>query len=146
MEFIPTGLRALEVQGSQFYLRDGLLEVWFAVMADALAADEQPAQWKWRLEDDLRYQATLVFDGLLSACLDGHLAPQSHLDAFVGLCRHVRHELSTGDFAAGPLATRVGSGRWNDGFALRLARVTDAFLWLVSLAQEDGSSVAMVSR
>lgn len=135
MPFDATGVRALELAGSAFYLRDGLMQVWLAVLADTLSDDVRPAAWKWRLEDDIRYQATLVFDGLLVANIDAHLTTPDRLTEFVAICRDVRGRLASDRFEAGPLARRVGSGRWDAGMAPRLVRVTDAVLWLAEQAE-----------
>lgn len=132
--FDATGLRALELAGSTFYLRDGLMQVWLAVLADTLSDDTRPAAWKWRLEDDIRYQATIVFDGLLVANIDAHLTTVSRLREFVAICRDVRRQLDGPRFEAGSLAARVGAGRWDDRMAPRLVRVTDAVLWLAEQA------------
>jgi hypothetical protein len=133
--FNATGLRSLELAGSTFYLRDGLMELWLAVIVDALAGKD--VEWMHRLRDDLRYQATIVFDGLLAARLDAHLITEERLHEFVELCRRVRTELSEGHFALGPLAARLGAERWDTEMAPRLVRVTDAVLWLAD--QADGA-------
>ncbi len=130
--FSATGLRSLELAGSAFYLRDGLMELWLAIIADALRAHDRP--WMRRLRDDLSYQATLVFDGWLAARLDVHLTSPDRLSAFVVLCHDVRAALASGQFAVGPLAASVGADRWDADMAPRLIRVTDAVLWLVDQA------------
>ena len=127
--FNATGLRSLELGGTSFYLRDGLMEVWLAVVADTLAGTDTP--WLQRLRDDLRYQATVVFDGWLAARLDPHLTSAERRRQFTELCHRLRAELDSGQFVKGPLASRVGSGRWNAAMAARLVRVTDAVLWLL---------------
>ena len=128
--------RALELAGHTFYLRDGLLQVWLAVMADALAADAQPAAWKWRLEDDFRYQATLRFDGLLAARLDPHLdgtgdgERDARREAFVTLVRRVRAQVADPSLSLGPLAERLCGDRCRRSVRKRLARIADALLWM----------------
>ena len=125
-------VRALEIGGRAFYLRDGLMEVWLAVIVDKLAEESHPPAWKGRLARDLREQSTLVFDGLVSASLDAHLTTPERLEEFVRICHEVRTALASDDFRAGPTARVLGSGRWNDDMGRRLTRVTDAVLWLAA--------------
>jgi hypothetical protein len=139
--FKPTGLRSLELAGSHFYLRDGLMEVWLALVVDEL--DRVPphdrAPWMARMREDLHYQATIVFDGLLAARLDRHLDDEGKLRWFETLCRKLRSDLDAGAFTPGPFAARVGAGRWDEAMPQRLTRVTDAVLWLTSGSGEPNA-------
>ena len=128
--FNATGLRSLALGGSAFYLRDGLMELWLAVMVDALAGDS--AEWVRRMQRDMREQATIVFDGLLTAELDAHMSSASRVERFVSECRDVRDRLASGTFSPGPLAARIGGARWDSEMPPRLVRVTDAVLWLAA--------------
>ncbi len=144
--FDAVGVRSVELGGRAFFQRDGLMELWFAVLADALAEDERPAAWKWHLEDDLTYQATLIYDGLLVASLDAHLATTDRIDELAALCRGVRGRLAEGDFSPGPLAQRVGRARWRDELGPRLVRVIDAFLWLADQAKAERGAAGRPAR
>lgn len=133
--FHATGLRSLELSGTSFYLRDGLMEIWLALIVDSLG--ETQTDWLRRLRDDLRYQATIVFDGHLAARLDAHLCDPERIHTFVQLCRTVRSGLAGDAFVPGPLAARVGGARWQSDLSPRLLRVTDAVLWLTEQASAE---------
>ncbi len=120
----------MELRGSVFYLRDGLMQLWLALVADAIHMRPDAAPWLTHVEADLRYQATIVFNGLLAARLDGHLETDAHLAQFVDMCEGVRHALNADHFTPGPLAAEVGRDRWTDEMPARLVRVTDAVLWI----------------
>jgi hypothetical protein len=123
------GLRQLELSGRSFYCRDGLLEIWLAVMADELAGAGEP--WLTALRDELALLARVRFDGLMCAELDRHLGTAARVAAFGALCQAVRGRLLDHGFAPGALATEIGGARWSAAMPARVARIADAVLWLL---------------
>jgi hypothetical protein len=133
------GLRKLELSGRSFYCRDGLLEIWLAVVADQLAANQLAGAaepWQAALREELALQARVKFNGLICAELDSHLGSVARVASFTALCRAVRARLLDQGFAPGALAMEIGGERWSPAMPARLVRIADAVLWLLHPAGE----------
>lgn len=142
------GIRFTEYRGRGFFCRDGLLEVWLAIVVDELDGEAGLApDWLARLRDDFRAQATVVFDGLMETRLDPHLTSEARRQRMVSLCHrvaqrlHQRHApgrhpgLGRENPMAESLAARVGGRRWSRGDTIAgLSRINDSFIWLLEAA------------
>jgi hypothetical protein len=135
-----SGMRWTEYRGRGFYCRDGLLEVWLAVVVDELDRQGHLGASSLRsLRDDFHAQASVVFDGLMETRLDSHLPDDASRLELVALCQRLAARLRGGERPAGPLAIRIGGERWARGETIAgLTRITAAFLWLL-----DEPSVAV---
>ena len=130
-----SGMRWTEYQGRGFFTRDGLLEVWLAIVVDEIDRRPGRAAFMASLRDDFQAQATVVFDGIVETRLDPHLGCDGDRRALVALCRELRERLVSGDKPKGPLADRVAGSRWEREDTLAgLSRVAAAFLWLLDEA------------
>jgi hypothetical protein len=127
-------MRWTEYRGRGFFCRDGLLEVWLALVVDELdrRPPESEARWMSRLRDDFRTQATVAFDGIMETRLDPHLAGESQRRLLASLFEQLGARLARGERPEGPLAERVGGERWARRETLDgLSRIAGAFLWLL---------------
>jgi hypothetical protein len=125
------GLRALALGDDRFFCRDGLLEVWLAMIVDRMS--ERPlAAWQQSLTSEWRSQVTVRFSGMMTAELDPYIDRDERRRVLVDVCVELRDELDRGKHEPGPLARRVlafstiglerGAG---------LLRVADSMLWLL---------------
>lgn len=129
-----TGLRGLALGDDRFFCRDGLLEVWLAILVDRIS-EEPMAAWQRGLAAEWRSQATVRFDGVMMAELDRHVDRAERAEALARICLELRGAIVDGRLEPGPLARRVmGLG----GAELRLderrdglVRVADSMLWLL---------------
>lgn len=136
------GLRWLELRGRGFWCRDGLLEVWLAMLVDEIdarsATPNEANAWMAALREDWHAQATTVFDGVMTSSLDAHLSSHIQQQQLMQLCRNLREQLAAGNYRPAGLAHRVGAARWQQAdIHSRLLRVADALLYLLgeSLAE-----------
>lgn len=123
-------VRWTEFRGRGFWSRDGLLELWLALLVDELDRQEA-AGWKKRMRDDWLTQATIVFDGVMSAQLDDHIDDDAKRLEAIGLCRRLRCALEA-PLPPGQHAERVAGERLSREDTLAgLCRLADAFVWLL---------------
>lgn len=129
-------MRWTEYRGRGFFCRDGLLELWLALVVDELdRRGGGEGAWAATLREDFRIQATVAFDGIMETRLDPHLPGESQRRSLASLFAQLRERLARGDGAPGPLARRVGGERWaRHETAAGLARIAGAFLWLLEPA------------
>ena len=133
------GVRWTEFRGRGFWSRDGLLEVWLAVLVDELDRRVDGAPWMKSMRDAWLASANVSFNGLVSTELDAHIDSEAKREVAIALCRDVRRRLDKegadpGSMAAafGTHARRVGGTRWQRrDTAKGLLRVADSFLWLL---------------
>jgi len=136
-----TGLRGLSLGGDRFFCRDGLLEVWLAMLVDRMSRGTTPA-WQRGLLDEWRSQATVRFDGVMTAELDPYFSdgaadggsPSSaeRRAELTRICREVRAEIERGALTPGPLTRRVlGYGYLGEDERPSLLRIADSMLWLL---------------
>lgn len=125
-------MRWTEFRGRGFFCRDGLLEIWLALVVDELDRACDGGLELGALRDDFRAQAMVAFDGLMETRLDAHLAGERERRSLVAVCQRLRARLVQGERPSGPCADRVGGERWSRQDTLAgLARVAGAFLWLL---------------
>jgi hypothetical protein len=133
-----SGLRKLGLDGRSFFCRDGLLEIWYAVVVDALEATEPSADWQLALAAEWRSQATVRFAGVMTAELDRYVRAPKPRATLAALCRRLRDDLEGEALPPGPLTRRVSKDRWADDETRHgLLRIANAMLWL--LGDDAGS-------
>ena len=125
------GLRGLALGDDRFFCRDGLLELWLAILVDRMG--EGPLEpWQESLIAEWRSQATVRFSGVMTSELDRHLDGEDRISEVAQLCDEIRGELAGGVFEPGPLARRVmGFGVTADAMDAGLLRIADSMLWLL---------------
>jgi hypothetical protein len=126
----------IEFRGQGFWCRDGLLEVWLAMLVDeidATAADAQGGDLR-AARECLYEHATITFSGDKRAQLDTVLPSDTRCRHMVSLGRRLRDRVAAGDAEPrqGSLARRIGGGLWQQHeWPRRVLRVADSFLWLL---------------
>jgi hypothetical protein len=136
-ESAPHGVRWTAFRGLGFWSRDGLLQIWLALLVDDL--DDPPSSstaWLQALCDDWRLLASIRFNGLIESQLDDHIDDEPKRREAIVFCRRVRariaEQTSHGASWGGPLARQVGGSRLGREDTQRgLLRTADAFLWLL---------------
>ncbi len=141
----PVSTSWTEYRGQGFWCRDGMAEVWLALMVDEL--DERARQdttWEDRWARQLRHQwyeqVTVIYRGLVASSLDDHLTIEPRRRAIVSLMRELRDRIASGDGLPSPrsVARMVGGAVFErDRGTEQILRVADSFLWLL-----DGSPMA----
>jgi len=126
-----SSVRRTSFRGRSFVTRDGSLETWLALVADALDRRDGPP-WYRAMARDFREQAVIVFDGLLETRLDDHAFDQRRSHDLRSLFAELRAELAAGQLEPGAARCALAYPA-NDDAVLRVA---DAILWLL----DEGSA------
>jgi len=136
----------IEYRGQGFWCRDGLLEVWFAMLVDEIDASAADAGADLGAARECLYEhATIRFSGEKKAALDPVLASRARYGHMVSLVRRLRDRVAagTGEPARGSLAHRIGGGLWQQPqWPARVLRVADSFLWLLEQPEPSQGSPA----
>jgi hypothetical protein len=138
----------IEYRGQGFWCRDGLLEVWLAMLVDEIDhADAHPDLADLGAARECLYQhATIQFSGEKKAALDGVLQGELRCGHMVSLGRRLRDRVAagSGEPPDGSLARRIGGALWQQReWPTRVLRVADSFLWLLERpGQGQGSPSA----
>ena len=141
------GLRGLALGDDRFFCRDGLLEVWLALLVDRMAEQALEA-WQESLVAEWRSQATVRFSGVMTSQHDPYVDRRARIDELATVCLELRGALAEGRLVPGPLARRVlrfgvlGLANEDLDRILRagtethagLVRVADSMLWLLGRA------------
>lgn len=124
-------VRWTEFRGRGFWSRDGLLQVWLAVLVDEL--DRRAVNgWQKHMRDDWLFTAGVSFNGLVSTQLDDHINSDDKRMITIALCRDVRTKLDSELDVAGAHTARIGGSRLaREDTPRGLLRVADSFLWLL---------------
>lgn len=122
------GVRRTSFQGRSFITRDGSLETWLALVADALVHREGPSWWG-SMARDFGEQAVIVFDGLLETRLDDHASSEARRQAVYDLFVELRAELMAGQLEPGAARCRILEPASDEA----VLRVADAILWLLDV-------------
>jgi hypothetical protein len=141
----PVSTSWTEYRGQGFWCRDGMAEVWLALMVDDLdlrARRDGPWQERWarRLRDQWYEQVTVIYRGLVASSLDDHLDSEGRREAIVGAMQERRERTAAGQDRPSPrsVARMVGGAVFERERATeQILRVADSFLWLL-----DGSLTA----
>ncbi|MBW2453844.1 MAG: hypothetical protein JRI68_05015 [Deltaproteobacteria bacterium] len=145
-----------EYRGQGFWCRDGMVEVWLALLVDELderggeAGGELP-RWLLRLREQWIEQVSVIYRGLVSSSLDDWVSNEGRRQELVGLIRPLRERLASGAVtpAPGSVARAVGGAVFErDRATEQILRVADSFLWLLdgSLGDtRDGSWRSLLS-
>ncbi len=124
-------VRFTEYRGRGFWSRDGLLELWLALLVDELDR-QQASGWKKRMRDDWLAQATIVFDGVMAAQLDDHIDDDAKRIEAIGLFKRLRDDLAAAPLPEKGHVARVAGARLAREDTRRgLCRLADAFVWLL---------------
>jgi len=124
-------VRRTSFRGRSFITRDGSLETWLALVADAISRRDGPAWWR-PMARDFGEQAAIVFDGLLDTDLDEHASDEPRRQALRDLFSELRAELSAGRLEPGPARCRIREPASDEA----VLRVADAILWLLDPSPE----------
>lgn len=146
----PVSTSWTEYRGQGFWCRDGMVEVWLALLVDEL--DEQMRhggarhpRWLRGLREQWLEQVSVIYRGLVSSSLDDHVSNEGRRQELLGLIRPLRERLASGAVtpAPGSVARAVGGAVFERDRAVdQILRIADSFLWLLdgSLgAPRDGS-------
>jgi len=129
----PRGTRWTEFRGQGFWSRDGLLQLWLALLVDEIDR-RGTTGWLRAMRDDWLSQARISFEGLMSSQLDEHIDSEPRRQEAVALCRDVQQRLSRSELDAtiGLHARQIGGQRWqHEGTVAGLGRVAGSFVWLL---------------
>lgn len=144
-DYAPTvSASYIEFRGQGFWCRDGLLEVWLAMLVDEIDRTQRgdDALRMGTLRDCLYQHATIRFSGSKEAVLDPTLAGEGLCDRVLAVSRELRRRIARGEAepAPGTLARRIGGALWaQDGWPSRLLRVADSFVWIIEVASRHGT-------
>ncbi len=138
----PVSTSWTEYRGQGFWCRDGMLEVWLALLVDELdtqapAGGTEQDRWLRVLRDQWYQQVTVIYRGLVGSSLDEHLTTEARRRVIVGVVRQLRDRTAAGETLPQPgsVARLVGGAVFErDGATAQILRVADSFLWLL-----DGS-------
>ncbi len=125
------GVRRTSFRGRSFITRDGSLETWLALVADALVRRDGPAWWR-AMARDFGEQAVIVFDGLLETRLDDHASNEPRRQALYDLFAELRAELTAGRLEPGAARCRIIEPASDEA----VLRVADAILYLLDVPAE----------
>jgi hypothetical protein len=135
-----------EYRGQGFWCRDGMVEVWLAMLVDELDDSEGQGsghpRWLLRLREQWIEQISVIYQGLVCSSLDHLVSDEKRRQQLVDLIRPLRERLAMGKVAPAPgsVARAVGGAVFErDRFDEQILRVADAFLWLLegSLAADE---------
>jgi hypothetical protein len=122
-------MSGIAYRGRVFWCRDGLLELWLALLCEEI--DAQAATHLRALRALLYDGASVQFNGLRQVDLDPQTTDDDARRELVDLCRTARARLRTAP-PRGALAHRLARGRWGDpAMAAGLERVADSLVWLL---------------
>lgn len=124
-------VRRTSFRGRSFITRDGSLETWLALVADALARRDGPTWWR-PMARDFGEQAVIVFDGLLETRLDDHAVDEDRRQALRDLFAELRAEHATRGLEPGAARCRIVEPACDEA----VLRVADAILWLLDTSPE----------
>ncbi len=135
----PVSTSWTEYRGQGFWCRDGMVEVWLALLVDELderggdASGELPP-WLLQLREQWIEQVSVIYRGLVSSSLDDWVSNDKRQQELVDLIRPLRARLARGAVrpVAGSMARRVGGAVFErDRATDQLLRIADSFLWLL---------------
>jgi hypothetical protein len=125
-------MSGIACRGRAFWCRDGLLELWLALLCDEIDSRAEPQLGGLRAL--LHDGASVRFDGLRQVSLDP--LSDARLDDLAALCRTARTRVRA-EPPRGTLSLRLARGRWGDpAVAAGLERVADSLLWLLETGGE----------
>jgi len=135
----PVSTSWTEFRGQGFWCRDGMVEVWLALLVDELdqrageAGGDLPA-WLGRLRAQWLEQVSVIYRGLVSSSLDDLVSDEARRQELVDLMRVLRDRIAGGAHTAAPgsVARAVGGAVFErERFDDQILRVADSFLWLL---------------
>jgi hypothetical protein len=137
----------IEYRGQGFWCRDGLLEVWLAMLVDEIDSNATDATGgDLRAARECLYEhATIRFSGEKKAALDAVLPSGARCRHMVSLGRRLRDRVAagTGEPLRGSLARRIGGALWQQPqWPARVLRVADSFLWLLEQPEQTQGTPA----